>query len=68
MRIVLNGDPKELPGPLTVAALLESLAIDGRTVAVERNGLVIKRARYAKTVVGDGDEIEIVAFVGGGAG
>jgi thiazole synthase len=66
MRIVLNGDPKELPGPLSVAALLESLGIDGRTVAVEHNRVVVRRAAYQTTTIGEGDEVEIVAFVGGG--
>ena len=66
MTIRLNGDPHELPGPLTVAALLVSLDIDARRVAVERNLTVVKRAAYDTTVVQDGDEVEIVNFVGGG--
>jgi thiamine biosynthesis protein ThiS len=67
MQIVLNGEPKALPGPLSVAALLDLLGIDGRIVAVECNGKVIKRARYDDTMLQDGHEVEIVAFVGGGA-
>ena len=67
MRIVLNGDPHDLDGPLTVQALLERLDIDPRVVAVELNRKVVKRARYAETTVEDGAEVEIVAFVGGGA-
>lgn len=66
MRITLNGDPHALDGPLTVAALLEQLGIDGRRVAVEQNLVVIKRDLYASTLIGEGDEIEIVNFVGGG--
>jgi sulfur carrier protein len=66
MRILLNGDATDLPAPLSVLALLERLKIDPRTVAVECNRVVVKRARYADTVVEDGAEIEIVAFVGGG--
>jgi sulfur carrier protein len=66
MQIVLNGDPAELPGPLTLQALLERLNIDPRLVAVECNRVVIKRAKYAETMVTDGAEVEIVAFVGGG--
>jgi len=49
-----------------VSVLLEQLAIDARRVAVERNQLVVKKAAYDSTVVSDGDEIEIVNFVGGG--
>jgi sulfur carrier protein len=66
MRIRLNGDPHDLPAPETVAALLARLGIDARTVAVEVNRIVVKRARYAETDVRDGAEVEIVAFVGGG--
>lgn len=66
MRILLNGDPRDLPAPLTVQALLATLDIDPRVVAVELNRVVVKRARYVDTVIEDGAEVEIVAFVGGG--
>jgi len=66
IRIQLNGDPRELPAPLDVHALLTQLGLDPRTVAVERNRAVVRRADYAATPVNDADEIEIVAFVGGG--
>ena len=65
-RITLNGEPHELPAPVTIDSLLHSLGIDGRRVAVERNLIVVRRALYATEVVGDGDEVEIVNFVGGG--
>ena len=66
MTIRLNGDPFDLAKPVSVSVLLEQLAIDARRVAVERNQLVVKKAAYDSTVVTDGDEIEIVNFVGGG--
>ena len=66
MRIRLNGEPYDLPEPVTVTALLSRLGIDGRRVAVEHNLVVVKRARYDATVVGEGDEVEIVNVVGGG--
>ena len=66
MRITLNGQPHELPSPQTIDALLQSLGIDGRRVAVERNLTVVRRALYGTEVVDDGDEVEIVNFVGGG--
>ncbi len=65
-RILLNGELRELSSPMTVQALLESLGIDSRRVAVERNLVVVRRAHYATELVGDGDEVEIVNFVGGG--
>lgn len=66
IQIQLNGDPCPLPLPLTVHALLGVFSLDPRTVAVELNRSVVRRAAYEDTVVNDGDEVEIVAFVGGG--
>ena len=66
MTIRVNGEPLEVPGELTIAALLERLAIDPRRVAVEHNLTIVKRARYGETTIRDGDEVEIVNFVGGG--
>lgn len=66
MRIRLNGEPHEMDAPVSVSALLERLGIDPRRVAVEHNLVVIKRPTYDDTIVKDGDEIEIVNFVGGG--
>ncbi len=67
MRIQLNGEPRDLEGPLSIAALLEQLQVNPQLVAVEYNRKVIRRARYADTVIEEGAEVEIVAFVGGGA-
>ncbi len=66
MTIKLNGDPHEIPQPLSVSALLAQLEIDGRRVAVELNLAVVKKAAYDSSVINDGDEVEIVNFVGGG--
>jgi thiamine biosynthesis protein ThiS len=64
--IRVNGEPLEIVGPVTISGLLAGLTIDSRLVAVEHNLLVVKRDKYATVVVNDGDEIEIVKFVGGG--
>lgn len=64
--IQLNGEPRELPRTMAVDALLAELGLDFRMVAVEKNRGVVKRAAYPDTPVSDGDEVEIVAFVGGG--
>jgi thiamine biosynthesis protein ThiS len=66
LKITLNGAPFELAGPLTVSDLLARLDIDARRVAVEHNLVVLKRALFDTTRVGEGDQIEIVNFVGGG--
>ena len=67
MVIVLNGDRLELGGPLTVTDLLVQLNIDARRVAVEHNLNILKRASFGETIVQDGDQVEIVNFVGGGS-
>jgi thiazole synthase len=66
VRILLNGESHDLSSPVTVQTLLETLGIDPRRVAVERNLVVVRRAHYTTELVGDGDEVEIVNFVGGG--
>jgi thiamine biosynthesis protein ThiS len=66
MTIRLNGDPHDVQGPLSVSALLQQLEIDARRVAVELNTAVVKKAAYDSSVIKDGDEVEIVNFVGGG--
>src|SRR5262245_44369524 len=67
MMIHLNGDAYELPSPASIADLLARLDIDPRRVPVERNFVVVKRDLYTATALGDGDQIEIVNFVGGGS-
>ena len=66
MKIRLNGEPVELAGPMTVTALLARYEIDPRRVAVEHNLTVVKRTAYDATIVREGDELEVVNFVGGG--
>ena len=66
LTITLNGEPFTVPGPLTITNLLVRLEIDPRRVAVERNLAIVRRAAYDATEVVEGDQIEIVNFVGGG--
>lgn len=66
MVITLNGDRFELDRPVTVTDLLARLDIDPRRVAVEHNLTILKRHAFPEVVLGDGDTLEIVNFVGGG--
>jgi thiamine biosynthesis protein ThiS len=66
VKIHLNGDPYELDAPASITDLLARLDIDPRRVAVERNFVVIKRDLYGATAIAEGDQIEVVNFVGGG--
>ena len=64
--IRVNGEALEIAAPVTISGLLANLTIDSRLVAVEHNLSIVKRDKYESVVVGEGDEIEIVNFVGGG--
>ena len=66
MTVFLNGDRRDLAEPIAISGLLTSLGVDPRMVAVELNRVVVKRVQYPDTVIRDGDDVEIVAFVGGG--
>ena len=67
MKIRLNGEIADLPGPMSIAALLDRLGVDARRVAVELNVEVVKRGAFDSTLLHEGDEVEIVNFVGGGS-
>ena len=64
--IVLNGEVRELGNGQTVSDLLRELGLDSRQVAVERNREVVPRAEHGSTVLAEGDQLEVVTFVGGG--
>jgi thiazole synthase len=66
LHISVNGEPRTLAAPATLADLLRSLNLDPRTVVVELNREIVRRPVMGATVLGDGDSVELVHFVGGG--
>ena len=66
MRITINGETRDLSGPMTVTALLAELGLDARKIALERNLEIVPRSAYGEVSVTPGDRLEIVHFVGGG--
>ena len=66
MRIFVNGQERTEGEQTTVAALLQTLGMEPRRVAVELNKQILPRARYAETTLKEMDELEIVTLVGGG--
>jgi len=66
MRILVNGEPKDVPGTPTVLDLLTQLGLGDRPVAVERNAEIVPRAQHGQTALAEGDTLEVVQFVGGG--
>ena len=67
MNIYLNGDLREVPENLTLAALLDWLKLPADRVAVERNREIASRSTWAETIIQPGDRLEVVHFVGGGS-
>lgn len=66
IHVTVNGKAHRFEQPLELAALLERLALAGRKIAVERNGEIVPKSAHARTLVADGDQLEIVVAVGGG--
>lgn len=64
--IRLNGENRELADGTTVESLIAGLGLKPELLAVERNRDIVPKAAYADTVLREGDEIEVVSFVGGG--
>jgi sulfur carrier protein len=62
----INGRRVELDQPTELLAYLETLGVSPRAVAVEHNGVIVERSRYAEAKLDDGDVVEIVRMVGGG--
>ncbi len=64
--ITINGEPREFDATVSVSQLLEQLGLAGRKIALERNGEIVPRSRFAQQRLADGDRLEIVVAVGGG--
>ena len=64
--IRVNGNDRPLERETSVADLVRELALEGKRIAVERNGEIVPKSRYADTAVAPGDRLEVVAAVGGG--
>ena len=67
LAITVNGQPRTLSLPsATLADLVRDLQVEGRRIAVEKNGEIVPKGRYGATLLVNGDRIEIVGAVGGG--
>jgi len=64
--VIINGEPQRLTDGVTLTELINQLGLNQRRIAVELNRAIIAREHYGAQVLNDGDEVEIVHFVGGG--
>ena len=62
----VNGAPRQLDVATRVVDLVRSLGLEGKRIAVERNGEIVPRSRFEAVELADGDSVEIVVAVGGG--
>jgi thiamine biosynthesis protein ThiS len=67
IQLVVNGERREFENNATVARVLEQLGTPLERVAVELNLRILDKQDYSRTVLNDGDRLEIINFVGGGA-
>jgi thiamine biosynthesis protein ThiS len=64
--ITLNGESRDVAPGITVTALLEQLGVNPKVVVVQRNDEIVERIDFDATTIHDGDQVELVRFVGGG--
>ncbi|HJR07306.1 MAG TPA: sulfur carrier protein ThiS [Pyrinomonadaceae bacterium] len=67
LRVQVNGEIREVPDELTLGQLVSQLSLAPERVAIELNREVVRRAVWPETQVREGDQVEIVHFVGGGS-
>ncbi len=67
MKISINGNIKQFDSEnMTISALVVTLNLTGKRLAIEKNGEIVPRSQFAETKLQDGDRLEIVGAVGGG--
>lgn len=66
LRLIINGENREVPDSLNVAELLKLLNLSSERVAIELNRNVIRRADWSNIKLNENDKLEIIHFVGGG--
>lgn len=66
LEIRVNGEKRRVPGGISIARMINELGLDPLRVAVEKNLEIVPRTELPQLIVEDGDQFEIVHFVGGG--
>jgi thiamine biosynthesis protein ThiS len=66
--ILLNGEKRELPSPASVQTAADHLGLSGRHLVAELNMEILSRETWGERILSEGDQLEFIGFVGGGAG
>jgi len=64
--VSINGESRQFPQAISIAALIEEMGLTGKRIALERNGEIVPRSMFATQQLADGDRLEVVVAVGGG--
>ena len=64
--VSINGAARDFQQAVSVAELIQDMGLGGKRIALERNGEIVPRSRFEQQMLADGDQLEIVAAVGGG--
>lgn len=64
--VQINGEPREYPQPMRFSELVADLGLAGKKIALECNGSIVPRSKFAEQFMTHGDRVEIVVAVGGG--
>ena len=66
MQLIVNGKKVEAADGITIDQLVAEKGLNGESVVIEHNSIILRRADWSAQVLGQGDQVEIVSFVGGG--
>ncbi|TXI20170.1 MAG: sulfur carrier protein ThiS [Nitrosomonas sp.] len=66
IQLTVNGQPQQFEAPINVTQLVDHLALQGKRIAIERNGEIVPRSQFSQQMLAHGDQLEVVVAVGGG--
>ncbi len=66
IQLTVNGKIQNFDNPINVSQLIDCLSLQGKRIAIERNGEIVPRSQFANQTLADGDKLEVVVAVGGG--
>ena len=66
IHITINGQPQHFDTSINVTQLIEHLELQGKRIAIERNGEIVPRSQFSEQYLTNGDQLEVVVAVGGG--
>ena len=66
IQLTINGEVRQFDQPINITQFIDQNNLQGKRIAIERNGEIVPRSQYAEQFLADGDQLEVVVAVGGG--